>query len=89
MVQETAIAEGTDVMFSDDANDGITDLAQVGANIDNLEQACTSTSGSGGRRSRRKSRRRKSRRRKSRRRSRRIRIKRRSRRSRITKKTLH
>ena len=86
MVQETAIAEGTDVMFSDDANDGITDLAQVGANIDNLEQACTSTSGSGGR----KSRRRRSRRRKSRRRiSRRIRIKRRSRRSRITKKTLH
>ena len=50
MVQETAIAEGTDVMFSDDANDGITDLAQVGANIDNLQAACTSTSGSGGRR---------------------------------------
>ena len=83
MVQETAIAEGTDVMFSDDANDGITDLAQVGANIDNLEQACTSTSGSGGRKSRRSRRRS---RRKSRRRSRRIR---RSRRSRITKKTLH
>lgn len=48
MVQETAIAEGTDVMWSDEANDGITNLQQAGANIDNLQAACTSTSSSGG-----------------------------------------
>lgn len=53
MVQETAIAEGTDVMWSDGANDSITDLQQAGANIDNLQQACTSTSGSGGTKKRR------------------------------------
>lgn len=73
MVQETAIAEGTDVMFSDEANDGITDLAQAGANIDNLQAACPSVGGTK-RRSRRRSRlRRRSRRRRrrSRRRSRR------------------
>jgi hypothetical protein len=60
MVQETAVAEGTDVMWSDEANDSITDLEQVGAHIDNLGEACTSTSSSGGtkRRSRRRSRRR-------------------------------
>jgi hypothetical protein len=60
MVQETAIAEGTDVMFSDDANDGITDLAQAGANIDNLQAACPSVGGTKrrSRRSRLRSRRR-------------------------------
>jgi len=65
MVQETAVAEGTDVMFSEEANDSITDLEQVGAHIDNLGEACTSTSSSGGTkrrsrisRSRRRSRRR-------------------------------
>lgn len=68
MVQETAIAEGTDVMFSDEANDGITDLAQAGANIDNLQAACPS---SGGTKRRRRSRLRRRRRSRSRRRSRR------------------
>jgi hypothetical protein len=53
MVQETAIAEGTNVMWSEEANNGITDLQQAGANIDNLQQACTSTSGSGGTKKRR------------------------------------
>lgn len=66
MVQETAIAEGTDVMFSDEANDGITDLAQAGANIDNLQAACPSVGGT-----KRRSRRSRLRRRRSRRRSRR------------------
>lgn len=90
MVQETAIAEGTDVMFSDEANDGITDLAQAGANIDNLQAACPSVGGTK-RRSRRsrlrrrsRSRRRRSRRRTSRRKIRitkRIRISRKNRRN--------
>jgi hypothetical protein len=48
MVQETAVAEGTNVMFSEEANDSITDLEQVGAHIENLGEACTSTSSSGG-----------------------------------------
>jgi hypothetical protein len=75
MVQETAIAEGTDVMFSDDANDGITDLAQAGANIDNLQAACPSSSVGGTKRRRSRRRRsRRSRRRSRRRRSRKIRI---------------
>jgi hypothetical protein len=73
MVQEIAIAEGTDVMFSDEANDGITDLAQAGANIDNLQAACPSVGGTK-RRSRRSRLRRISRRRSRRRRSRKIRI---------------
>ena len=82
MMQETAIAEGTDVMFSDEANDSITDLAQSGANIDNLQAACPSSSvgGSQRRRSRRRSQRRRSRRRSKRRRSQRS-----SRKIRITK----
>lgn len=53
MVQETAIAEGTDSMFDEQANDNITNLQQAGANIDNLQQACTSTSTSGGSKKRR------------------------------------
>ena len=81
MVQETAIAEGTDVMFSDEANDGITDLAQAGANIDNLQAACPSSGGTK-RRSRRRRRSRRSRSRRSRRRRSRSRRRRRSRRSR-------
>jgi hypothetical protein len=71
MVQETAVAEGTDVMWSDEANDSITDLEQVGAHIDNLGEACTSTSSSGGTK-RRRSRRSRSRRRSRRRRRRNI-----------------
>ena len=77
MVQETAIAEGTDVMWPDEANDSITDLEQVGAHINNLDHACTSTSSSGGTkriRSRRSRRSRKSRKSSRRRRSRRFRI---------------
>lgn len=89
MVQETAIAEGTNVMFSDEANDGITDLAQAGANIDNLQAACPSVGGTKrrSRRSRHRSRRRsrcRSRRRRSRRKIRitkRIRISRKNRRN--------
>jgi hypothetical protein len=87
MVQETAIAEGTDVMFSDDANDGITDLAQAGANIDNLQAACPSSGGTKRRRRRSRLRRisrRRSRRRRSRRKIRitkRIRISRKNRRN--------
>jgi hypothetical protein len=83
MVQETAIAAGTDVMFSDEANDGITDLAQAGANIDNLQAACPSVGGTKRRSRRSRHRRRRSRRRSRRRTSRRkIRITKRSRRSR-------
>jgi hypothetical protein len=78
MVQETAIAEGTNVMFSEEANDSITDLEQVGAHIDNLGEACTSTSSSGG--TKRRSRRSRSRRRSRRRRRRRNIISRRNRR---------
>jgi hypothetical protein len=84
MVQETAIAEGTDVMFSDDANDGITDLAQAGANIDNLQAACPSSGGTKRRSRRSRLRRRRSRRRRSRRKIRitkRIRISRKNRRN--------
>ena len=84
MVQETALAEGTDVMFSDDANDGITDLAQAGANIDNLQAACPSSGGTKRRSRRSRLRRRRSRRRRSRRKIRitkRIRISRKNRRN--------
>ena len=45
MVQETIIAEGTDVMFSDGANDSITALAETGENIANLQRACTTIGG--------------------------------------------
>jgi hypothetical protein len=84
MVQETAIAEGTDVMFSDEANDGITDLAQAGANIDNLQAACPSVGGTKRRSRRSRLRRSRSRRRRSRRKIRitkRIRISRKNRRN--------